>query len=95
MTKLAKKYGLSDVGLRKRCVKFNIPLPGAGYWAKKQWGKAGPRLPLPSSEGAEVVEITIPERDKSEERIFDKEQYAKAQAKIAYEKLDKNIIQVP
>lgn len=29
MTRLAKKYGVSDVGLRKRCLKLNIPVPTA------------------------------------------------------------------
>jgi len=32
---LAKKYGLSDVGLAKICKRHSIPLPGRGYWAKK------------------------------------------------------------
>ena len=32
--KLAKRYGLSDVGLRKICVKHDIPTPPLGYWAK-------------------------------------------------------------
>lgn len=48
MTTVAKKYGLSDVGLRKRCVKLQIPLPPAGYWAKRQAGKSvDDRPPLP------------------------------------------------
>lgn len=39
MTLLSKKYNLSDVGLRKVCIKMNIPLPNAGHWAKIKWGK--------------------------------------------------------
>ena len=31
---LAKKYGLSDVGLAKICKRYNIPLPSRGYWAR-------------------------------------------------------------
>ena len=31
MTHLSKELGLSDVGLRKICVKFGIPLPQRGY----------------------------------------------------------------
>lgn len=47
MQKLAKKYGLSDVGLAKTCRRMRIPLPGRGYWAKKQFGKSVRRTPLP------------------------------------------------
>jgi hypothetical protein len=39
MTKLAKLFGISDVGLRKICVKHNIPTPPLGYWAKLSFGK--------------------------------------------------------
>jgi len=34
MSRLAKSFGLSDVGLRKICVKHDIPTPKPGYWAK-------------------------------------------------------------
>ena len=36
---LAKRFGISDVALAKRCRAANIPLPGLGYWAKKEAGK--------------------------------------------------------
>ena len=39
MTKLAKQYQISDVGLAKICKKLKIPVPGRGYWAKKGKGK--------------------------------------------------------
>ena len=46
---VAKKYGLSDVGLSKVCKKLNIPRPGVGYWAKKAAGKpVGKPPPLPA-----------------------------------------------
>lgn len=38
MMSLAKKYGLSDVGLAKICIKQRIPRPGLGYWRKEQVG---------------------------------------------------------
>ena len=47
MAKLAKKYGISDVGLAKVCRKLAIPLPRRGYWAKKEAGQAVEKLPLP------------------------------------------------
>jgi len=39
LTKLAKVYGLSDVGLRKICFALDVPLPPRGYWAKLAAGK--------------------------------------------------------
>ena len=33
---LAKAEGVSDVALRKRLAKFDIPLPPRGYWAKSE-----------------------------------------------------------
>lgn len=39
MTKLAKKYLISDTGLRKICKTMNIPLPKAGHWEKLKVGK--------------------------------------------------------
>ena len=47
MATLAKKYGLSDVGLAKICRKMRIPLPWRGYWQKKGAGKALRPTPLP------------------------------------------------
>jgi hypothetical protein len=34
MWKLAPKYFISDVGLKKIFIKMGIPTPGRGYWAK-------------------------------------------------------------
>jgi hypothetical protein len=46
---VAKRYGLSDVGLAKICKKLNIPRPGLGYWAKKAAARPiGKPPPLPS-----------------------------------------------
>jgi hypothetical protein len=36
---LARKYNISDNGLRKICIKSNIPLPENGYWQKIRYGK--------------------------------------------------------
>jgi hypothetical protein len=51
ITSLAKKYGLSDVGLRKICVALDIPLPGPGHWAKIAAGKPSPVPPLHATAG--------------------------------------------
>ena len=41
VTKLAKAYGLSNVGLRKICVALEVPLPPRGYWARERPDRAG------------------------------------------------------
>lgn len=43
VVKVAKRYGVSDVALRKVCVKLSVPLPPLGYWAKLAHGKATQR----------------------------------------------------
>lgn len=53
MSKLAKRYGVSDVALAKVCRRHNVPLPGRGYWAKLAAGKAPAKPPLPPVEGDE------------------------------------------
>jgi hypothetical protein len=47
MSKLAKRYGISDVGLAKICKKNSIPRPARGYWARKEAGYKVESLPLP------------------------------------------------
>jgi hypothetical protein len=46
MKTLAAKYDISDVGLAKGCRKLMIPLPGRGYWAKKEAGQDLSQPPL-------------------------------------------------
>lgn len=66
MTKLAKKYGISDVALGKICRKHSIPLPGAGHWAKVAAGKKFSRPPLPDN-GTSEISISPPEKGKAEQ----------------------------
>lgn len=47
MIKLAKQYGISDVGLAKACKRHNIPRPPVGYWARRAAGQTPPKAPLP------------------------------------------------
>jgi hypothetical protein len=44
---VAKRFGISDVGLRKICVKHDVPTPPLGYWAKLAHGKKVKQPPLP------------------------------------------------
>jgi hypothetical protein len=55
LTRLAPKYGISAVALGKVCDKLQIPLPGRGFWTKKEFGKSVERLPLPEAENLPVV----------------------------------------
>lgn len=57
MTKLAPKYGLSDVGLAKVCKKHEIPRPPVGHWAKLANGKESPQAELPELDQADLEEI--------------------------------------
>jgi len=47
MSTLAREFGISDVGLAKRCRAVDVPIPYRGYWARKTAGQNPPRLPLP------------------------------------------------
>ena len=57
MTKLSNQFELSDVGLRKICVKHQIPLPLQGHWTRKQFGKEAPRPELPDKDFNPTIEI--------------------------------------
>ncbi|MFO1207422.1 MAG: hypothetical protein U1E63_17140 [Burkholderiales bacterium] len=48
MTVVARRYGLSDVGLVKICKKLRVPVPGRGYWAKVKAGRPTRKVPLPA-----------------------------------------------
>jgi hypothetical protein len=59
MRKLAPHFGLSDVGLKKVCKRYDVPTPPLGYWAKKEFGKPvkQPRLPGSWEEATQVVSL--------------------------------------
>ena len=54
---VAKEYGLSDNGLRKICMKLKVPMPKAGYWAKRKHGKRVHQPPLPAYEGPDSITV--------------------------------------
>jgi len=47
LSRLSKKYCISDNGLRKICKTMNIPLPPFGYWMKIKHKKHVKKLKLP------------------------------------------------
>ena len=57
MTKLSKQFELSDVGLRKICIKNQIPLPPQGHWTRKQFGKEDPTPELPKSDFNPTIKL--------------------------------------
>jgi hypothetical protein len=59
LTKLAASYNLSDNGLRKICIKMDIPLPQAGYWAKIKYGKKVKAIPLPDLKPNGKIEYVL------------------------------------
>ena len=65
VSRVATELGLSDVGLRKICQRFEIPLPPLGYWAKKQYGKRVNQKALRPIEGLDSEAFEF-RRDSSE-----------------------------
>lgn len=58
-TTLAKDLGISDVAIGKHCARLNIPGPPPGYWARKKFGKAVSRPPLPLRLPGHPSQITL------------------------------------
>lgn len=98
MTKVAPRFGLSDVGLAKVCKRYNIPRPPVGYWAQKQFGKQPAQTPLPeASQDSRSISFLEEERQKPaaaepvvKERVRD-EQLKKL---VAFEEEPNNHVQV-
>jgi hypothetical protein len=47
MRDVSKQFGMSDVGLRKNCMKLFVPPPPQGYWNKVKAGHTVKVIPLP------------------------------------------------
>lgn len=47
MVQVAEEFGISDVGLKKRCRKHGIPMPPRGYWRQVETGHSPRKPPLP------------------------------------------------
>jgi len=62
MSKLAKRYGLSDRGLAKTCARMGIPVPGRGYWAKVQSGQVPPQAKLPKIKAGQRSTVVLNKR---------------------------------
>ena len=61
LSRLAKKYKISDNGLRKICKRMNIPIPAMGHWQKIRYGKRVIVTKLPTKYDGKD-EITLNEK---------------------------------
>lgn len=59
MSKLAKRFNLSDVGLAKICKRYNIPRPGVGHWTKRAHGKPLTKESLPKATDPSLDTVVI------------------------------------
>jgi hypothetical protein len=57
MRTIAKRLGVSDVGLAKACRRHGVPAPERGHWAKLHAGKTVSQPPLPEHPGLDRVVI--------------------------------------
>lgn len=54
VTKIAQKYGVSDVMIHKICKSMAIPGPPRGYWARIAAGQKITKTPLPKFSGQDI-----------------------------------------
>lgn len=59
VSKVAARYNLSDVGLKKICLKHRIPVPPRGYWQKVAAGKKVQKIALPAVTDADEIVIRV------------------------------------
>src|SRR2546430_15997261 len=69
---VAARYGLSDRGLSKICIRLHVPVPGRGYWRQKAVGKKVWQPPLkalpPTAQPGERA-VTLGPRDSIARKI--------------------------
>ncbi|HWK04735.1 MAG TPA: hypothetical protein VNS58_13940 [Puia sp.] len=60
LSRLAKRYGMSDYGIRQLCIRFSIPIPRRDYWKKLRAGQLVEAPPLPAKyRGEGSVHLTL------------------------------------
>lgn len=55
ISRLAADLGISDTGLRKACLRHDIPVPARGHWARLSAGQKVDAPPLPRPDHDDVV----------------------------------------
>jgi hypothetical protein len=62
MLSLAKRFLISDNGLRKICERMDVPVPKNGHWMRLQYNKPADMTALPETERAEqTIELELRE----------------------------------
>ena len=92
ISKLSKKYGLSDVGLAKVCKRNGIPRPGNGTWSKLKHGHKVKKTPLPEMPDEKPIRFNTSIKGIGKE---DPAMPKEAEALIAFEQQEENRIVVP
>jgi hypothetical protein len=64
LTTLALEFAYSDNGLRKICLKHNIPLPKSGYWSKIAFNKEVTKEKLPDGDDTAIITLYVREEGK-------------------------------
>lgn len=85
ITRLAQKFGFSDVWLARICRNNKIPRPPRGYWAIIKSGGKAPKTPLPKRKGNDLIEIRVYDPSVKKERSLSKQ-------RIPTKKISKKII---
>lgn len=83
MTEVAASHGISDTGLRKVCKAMNIPMPPAGFWAKRAAGHAVQVTPLPEDAERKVFVSNVPLREAGQYSDADDQDWLREQ--LAFE----------
>lgn len=63
---IAKRYNISDVGLRKICIRKNIPVPDRGHWTKVRFGYKVRKRKLTKYTGEDKIELSMVFADNSD-----------------------------
>jgi hypothetical protein len=96
ISKLAPKYGISDVGLKKICRALNVPAPPRGYWAKVQNGIEVSKTPLPKLKIGQPKSYTIQKPESLNIRATSTQENVSNEARqIILELKDKIPLRVP
>lgn len=59
MTRIAARFGITDVALRKKCARHAVPVPGRGYWQQLEAGKSPTSTLLPNDAGNSRIDFCL------------------------------------
>jgi hypothetical protein len=90
VSKIAPRFGISDVGFSKLCRRVDVPLPPQGYWVKLKYGKHVPKPRLKPAANGDDETVLITESEKAATEVPDD-----IAASIAYEADSNHQIAVP